>query len=168
LPLIGCVSSSIQAQEKKDNKVYEIKIAHTIVSTDPIGQGWEKFKQVIEQKSSGRIKVTIFPNKQLVNSDREVAEQVQYNVNQMGSVPTFTLASVADIKEYMLCDYPYLFSNDAEIYKVLDGPIGKELAEKLEQKIGVKAFGSYSLGWVKLGNTKRQGMGWRTYTHGLW
>jgi len=155
LLLMGCILNSAQAQEKKDSKVYEVKISHIASTGDAIDLGWKKFKEVIENKSSGRIKVTIFGNKQLSNSNREDAEKVQYNIVQMTSVPTYTLAFVGNIKEYMLCDFPYLFSNDAEIYKILDGPIGKELAEKLEQKIGIKAFGSYSLGWVKLANTKR-------------
>lgn len=152
---ISCAQKPAQSQEKKDNKVYEIKISHIASTGDAIDLGWKKFKEVIENKSDGRIKVTIFGNKQLSNSNREDAEKVQYNIVQMSSVPTYTLAFVANIREYQLCDFPYLFLNDAEIYKILDGPIGIELAEKLEQKIGIKALGSYSLGWVKIANTKR-------------
>jgi len=136
-------------------KVYEVKISHIAESEDAINLGWEKFKEIIESKSNGRIKVKIFGNKILSNSNREDAEKVQNNIVQMTSVPTYTLGAIAGIKKYSICDFPYLFLNDDEIYKVFDGPIGKELGNTLLNKIGVKPYGAYSLGWLKLANNIR-------------
>jgi tripartite ATP-independent transporter DctP family solute receptor len=142
--------------EKADNeKVYEVKMCHLTSTGDPIHLGFMKFKELVEAKSQGRIKVTIFPNKQISNSDREQAEKVQQNIIQMTSTPTFTLAGLAGIDQYQIIDYPYLFKNDEDIYKVMDGPIGEELAKKLLDKTGIRAYKTYSLGWVKIGTTKK-------------
>jgi tripartite ATP-independent transporter DctP family solute receptor len=157
LVVSGCGQKKTAGDTGKvtDDKVYEIKISHIASNTDPIHMGWEKFKEVIEEKSGGRIKVTIFGNKQLSNSNREDAEKVQNNIVQMSSVPTYTLAALAGIDQYKLCDYPYLFANDEEIYKIMDGEIGQELSQKLIEKAGIKAYGAYSLGWVKISSNKQ-------------
>lgn len=137
-----------------DGKVYDMKISHVATTTDPIHQGWSFLKETLESKSEGRIKVTIFPNKQLSNSNNEDAEKVQQNIVQMSSVPTSSLAAIGDIKEYKVFDYPYLFETNEELYKVIDSEIGDDLSKKLIEKTGIKAVGAYSLGWCGISTNK--------------
>jgi len=156
LVISGCTKKDAGNGEKAaDTKIYEVKISHLASLTDPIQKGFEKFKEIIEAKSNGRFKVTIYGNKQISGSDRENAEKVQNNIVQMGSVPTFTLAALGGINQYKVFDYPYLFKNDDDIYKVMDGPIGTELSQKLIEKTGIKGYGAYSLGWVKVASNKQ-------------
>jgi len=137
-----------------DGKVYELKISHIATTVDPIHLGWAYLKETLEKESNGRIKVTIFPNKQLSNSNNEDAEKVQNNIVQMSSVPTSSLAAIGDIKEYKVFDYPFLFENDEELYKVIDSDVGDMLSNKLIEKTGIKAYGGYSLGWCKISTNK--------------
>lgn len=153
LLMVGCGGQKPAANDT--GKVYEVKISHLASATDQINLGFMKFKELVEAKSKGKIKVTIFHSKQISNSDRENAEKVQQNIVQMGSVPTFTLAALAAINEYQVFDYPFLFKNDAEIYKVMDGPVGADLGKMLMQKTGIKSYGTYSLGWVKITSNKK-------------
>lgn len=136
-------------------KVYEMNICYLSPDTDPIGMGWIKMKEVLEKKSEGRIKVSLFPNKLVSNSDRESAEKVQAGIVQMVSVPTASVAALANIKEYKVFDYAYLFDNNEEVFKVIDGPIGKELAAVVEKKAGVKPVGAYILGWCVVSSNKK-------------
>ncbi len=137
------------------DKVYDLRISHLASTIDPIHLGFEFFKKTIEEKSNGRIKVTIFPNKQISNSDNENAEKVQANIVQMGSVPTSSMAAIGKINEYKVFDYAYLFDNDEELYKVIDSEIGEELSQMLVKKTGIKTFGGYNLGWCVISNNKR-------------
>ena len=134
--------------------VVELKISHISTEVDPIHMGWSFLKKNIEEKSGGAIKVTIFPNKILSNSNNEDVEKVQQNIVQMTSVPTSSLAAIGNIKEYKAFDYAYLFDNNDEAYKVIDGPVGKELSAVLEQKVGIKALGGYNLGWLVVSSNK--------------
>src|SRR6056297_2300623 len=150
LVLVGGLSGCSQPSEEPSSgesdessgETYEIRISHIASNTDPIHLGWEKFKETIEDKSDGRITVTILGNKQISNSNDEDAEKVQSNTVQMSSVPTYTLAALGSIDKYKLCDYPYLFKNDEEIYKIMDGEIGSELSQELIDKTGLKAYGA--------------------------
>ena len=135
-------------------KTYDLRITHLTTTIDPIHQGFEFFKKTIEEKSNGRIKVTIYPNKQLSNSDNENAEKVQQNIVQMSSAPTSSLAAIGKINEYKVFDYAYLFDNNEELYKVIDSEIGEELSQMLEKKTGIKAFGGYNLGWCVISTNK--------------
>ena len=136
------------------DKVYDLRICYLASTIDPIHMGFDFFKQTIEQKTNGRIKVTLFPNKQISNSDNENAEKVQANIVQMSSAPTSSLAAIAKINEYKVFDYAYLFDNDEELYKVIDSEIGEELSQMLMKKTGIKAFGGYNLGWCVISNNK--------------
>lgn len=134
--------------------VVELKISHIATEVDPIHMGWSFLKKTLEEKSGGKIKVSIFPNKVLSNSNNEDVEKVQQNIVQMTSVPTSSLAAIGNIKEYKAFDYAYLLANNEETYKVIDGPIGQELSAVLEKKVGVKALGGYNLGWLVVSSNK--------------
>ncbi|WP_312094032.1 TRAP transporter substrate-binding protein [Aminipila sp.] len=150
--LAGCGSGGSKADGQE---VYEISITHLASESDPIHQGWLLLKDTLEEKSDGRFKVTIYPNKQISNSDNENAEKVQQGICQVSSVPTSSLASLGSIKEYQIFDYPYLFESNEELYTVLDSDLAKTWSAKLNDATGVTAFGGYNLGWCKIGSNKK-------------
>lgn len=131
-------------------ETFELKVSHIASETDPIHQGWLLLKETLEEKSGGRITVTVFGNKQLSSSNNEDAEKVQQNIVQATSVPTSSLAALGNIKEYQVFDYPYLFESEEDLYKVLDSDRFKELSAQLAEVTGVKAYGGYNLGWVQI------------------
>lgn len=152
--LVGCGSNS-SASKTDGQEVYEISITHLASESDPINQGWLLLKDTLEKKSDGRFKVTIYPNKQISNSDNENAEKVQQGICQITSVPTSSLASLGSIKEYQIFDYPYLFESNEDLYTVLDSDLAKSWSDKLNAATGVKAFGGYNLGWCKIASNKK-------------
>ncbi len=137
--------------------VIEMKISHIASESDPIHMGWAYLKEQLEERSEGRIQVTIYSNKALSNSNNEDAEKVQQNIVQMTSVPTSSLAAIGNIQEYQVFDYPYLFATNEEFYKVLDSDLAKGWSDRLTEAAGVKALGGYSLGWLSVGSTKALG-----------
>ncbi len=151
----GCGDSQEGGNDGDDaGTVYELKVSHIASESDPIHQGWSLLKETLEEKSDGRITVTIFGNKQLSNSNNEDAEKVQQNIVQATSVPTSSLAALGNIKEYQVFDYPYLFETEEELYKVLDSDAFADLSEQLAQITGVKAYGGYNLGWVQISTNR--------------
>jgi len=149
---VGCGGSETEGEP--EGQVYELKVSHIASESDPIHMGWLLLKETLEEKSEGRITVTVFGNKQLSNSNNEDAEKVQQNIVQATSVPTSSLASLGNIKEYQVFDYPYIFEDEEDLYKVLDSERFGELSQQLADVTGVKAYGGYNLGWVQISTNK--------------
>lgn len=149
----GTTPSAVPSAATSDESVYRMSIAH-LDPSGPIYEGWEYMKQILEEKSDGRIQVTIYPNKQISNSDTENAEKVQQNIVQMSSVPTSALTSLASIDGYKVLEYPYLFGDNDELNKVLDSELMQELSDELNGKTGIKAYGGFNIGWLRVSNKK--------------
>lgn len=57
-------------------ETYELQIANQLNESDLINVGWNYLKEILEERTDGQIKVTIFPNKALSNSVNEDLEKV--------------------------------------------------------------------------------------------
>jgi len=125
------------------NEIITIKVGHGIPEDTAMHQAWVKFKEIIEEKSEGKIKVAIYPNQQL-GGDRELTEAVQ-----MGNV-TMTAPSSAPLanfcKEFYVLDYPFLFEDRETVYRVLDGEAGSSLLELLSSA-GIKGLAFWENGF---------------------
>ena len=111
----------------------------------------EKFKELIEQRSGGNIKVQIFHSKSLGN-ETEILQQVQMNTVQMAIVtggPFDTFDPIARV-----VNYPFLFKDNEQADKILDGPLGAEILKSLETS-GFKGLCFSENGFRNLTNNKR-------------
>src|SRR5215467_7115997 len=59
-----------------------IKFSHVVAPDTPKGKAAEKFKQLAEERTQGRVKVEIYPNSQLYK-DKEELEALQLGSVQM-------------------------------------------------------------------------------------
>jgi len=110
----------------------------------------EKFKELIEQRSNGNIKIQIFHSASLGN-ETEILQQVQMNSIQMAIVtggPFDTFDPMARV-----INYPFLFKDYEQVDKILDGPLGAELLKSLEGS-GFKGLGFSENGFRNLTNNK--------------
>src|SRR6195952_1748664 len=109
-----------------------IKFSHVVATDTPKGQAAERFKQLAEKATNGRVKIEVYPNSQLYK-DKEELEALQLGAVQM-LAPSLAKFGPLGVKEFEAFDLPYLFPNKAALYKVTEGPIGKDLLKKLESK----------------------------------
>ncbi len=116
----------------------------------PIVMGMEKFAEVVSQKSGGKITVKLFPGSQL-GGDVQVLSSVQGGTIDLTSMNSGILQG--QVKEFAVVDFPFLFSDAKEADAVLDGPIGKALADKLPPK-GLINLAYWDLGFRNLTNNK--------------
>ncbi len=111
----------------------------------------EKFKELIEQRSNGDVKVQIFHSASLGN-ETEILQQVQMNSIQMAIVtggPFDTFDPMARV-----VNYPFLFKDYEQVDQILDGPLGAELLKSLEGS-GFKGLCFSENGFRNLTNNKR-------------
>jgi tripartite ATP-independent transporter DctP family solute receptor len=128
-----------------------IKFANQNVAGHPIVQGMEKFKEIVEKNSSGKIKVNIFAGGSL-GSDQANVSAIQGGTLEMAAMNSGIFAS--QVKDFGVFDFPFMFANGKEADAVVDGPFGKKMHAKLEEK-GLVGLGYYELGFRNLTNGKR-------------
>lgn len=151
------VSNSDTSEVSKESDVnmddvqeIEVIFSHNQPTASPEHAGAEKFKEVCEELSDGKVKVTIYPSGQM-GSLREQVEGVQIGTINMSLQPSAVISPfVEDIK---VCDLPYVWPKEREIiYEVLDNEMGRELLDRLESG-GFHGLG-YWFGGYKLLTTK--------------
>ena len=110
-----------------------IKFSHVVAKDTPKGKAAERFKELAETATKGRVKIELYPNSTLYK-DKEELEALQLGAVQM-LAPSLAKFGPLGIKEFELFDLPYIFPDKAALDRVTDGPIGHELLKKLEPKV---------------------------------
>lgn len=137
LILAGLVLFSGLAAGPAFAKSITIRLAHPMAPGNNVTLGYEKFKELVEKKSNGAVKIQLFPNCML-GSDRVTMEAVQRGTLEMASSSSPNMASFSPL--FMVFDLPYITSptKQANLYKALDeGALGTYLSTACE-KIGLK------------------------------
>jgi TRAP-type C4-dicarboxylate transport system substrate-binding protein len=98
--------------------------------------GATKFAELVDAKTQGSVKIRLFPNSTIGN-DRDMAEGLQ-----MGSVDFALIAGVLGNFEpsLQIMEMPYLFSNEEHLRKVIDGPVGEVLLDKLLKSSSIRGL----------------------------
>src|SRR4051794_11321955 len=119
-----------------------IKFSHVVTPDTPKGKGAEKFKELAEKFTNGRVKVEIYPNSQLYK-DKEEVEALQLGAVQM-LAPSLAKFGPLGAKEFEVFDIPYILPDKAALRRVT-GALGKKLFTKLEPK-GIKGLAYWDNG----------------------
>jgi tripartite ATP-independent transporter DctP family solute receptor len=128
-----------------------IKFANQNAVGRPIVQGMEKFKEIVEKQSGGKIKVNVFPGGAL-GSDQANVSAIQGGALEMAAMNSGIFAS--QVKDFAVFDFPFMFASGKEADVVVDGAFGKKMHAKLEEK-GLVGLGYYELGFRHMSNSKR-------------
>ena len=109
-----------------------IKFSHVVAPNTPKGKGAEKFKELAEKYTNGKVKVEVYPNSTLYK-DKEELEALQLGAVQM-LAPSNSKFGPMGVKEFEVFDLPFLLPNTAALRKVTEGPIGQKMLKLLEPK----------------------------------
>ncbi|HEX5958179.1 MAG TPA: TRAP transporter substrate-binding protein [Hyphomicrobiaceae bacterium] len=119
--------------------------------TDPYAVAGRAFKEELERRSGGRMEVRLFPNRQ-IGDERPMLDGMRLGTVDAGVI---TNAVVAQIEPaFQLNDLPFLYADEAQAQRVLDGPVGRKLGAKLESK-GIKVLGYTEGGFRNMINNIR-------------
>ena len=117
----------------------------------PKGQAAERFKQLAEKLTKGRVRVEVYPNSQLYK-DREEIEALQSGAVQM-LAPSLAKFGPMGAREFELFDLPYLFPDQEVLHRVMDGEVGKKLFAKLDTK-GVTGLAYWDNGFKQMSSNR--------------
>src|SRR5450756_2011198 len=106
-----------------------IKFSHVVAEDTPKGKGALKFKELVEARTKGRVKVEVYPNSQLFKDGEEMQMLQLGNVQMLA--PSVSKFGPLGVREFEVFDLPYIFKDTAAFRAVTDGPVGADLFRKL-------------------------------------
>jgi TRAP-type transport system periplasmic protein len=129
----------------------KLTLGHNAAIGNPKHEGSVKFAELVKQKSGGRIEVQVAPAAQLGDDVPILTSlrtgSVDFSANSQGAISSV-------VPEYAAFGMPFLFPNLPAAWKVLDGPVGQELAKASEAK-GLLVLGYWDNGIRHISNSKR-------------
>ena len=128
-----------------------LQLGTTVNEQDSFQVAAEKFAELVEEKTDGEYKIEIFPNGTL-GGESDMLDSMSMNMLDMGII---TAGPFVNFSEMMgVLDMPFLFANNEEAYKILDGEIGRELLDTLEDA-GLKGLAYAERGFRNITNSVR-------------
>ncbi|PPA75388.1 ABC transporter substrate-binding protein [Achromobacter spanius] len=142
------LTATVAAQEVKART---LKFAFSLAADHPLGQGAQKFADLVAEKSGGKMRVSIYANA-VLGGDPQNLSAVRGGTLDFTSMATGLLAGID--KRFMVFDLPFLFNDAREAYAVSDGPVGKRLLDGLADH-GLVGLGIWDLGFRNMTNSRR-------------
>ena len=127
---------------KKSAGVRVLKLAHGLDTNHPVHKAIVFMAEKVAEKSAGRLRIDIYPSEQL-GTERECIEQLQIGALDMTKTSSSPLESF--IPQVKVLGLPYLFRDSEHYWRVLLGPVGKELLAAGEN-VGLKGLCFYDAG----------------------
>ena len=104
-----------------------IKFSHVVATNTPKGLAAEKFKELAEKYTDGKVKVEIYPNSQLYK-DKEELEALQLGAVQM-LAPSNAKFGPIGVKEFEVFDLPYILPDLEDTAQSYRGAARRKAAE---------------------------------------
>src|SRR3954463_13506167 len=109
-----------------------LKFSHVVAPDTPKGKGAEKFKELGEKYTNGKVKIEVYHNSSLYK-DKEELEALQLGAVQM-LAPSNSKFGPIGVKEFEVYDLPFILPDKKAVRRVNDGKLGKRLLTLLEPK----------------------------------
>jgi len=142
---------SVGPASAADNPIV-LKFSHVVASDTPKGKAADKFKELAEKYTDGKVKVEVYPNSTLYK-DKEELEALQLGAVQM-LAPSNSKFGPIGIKEFEVFDLPYILPDLNALRKVTDGPLGSKLLQRLDSK-GMTGLAYWDNGFKQMSANKK-------------
>jgi tripartite ATP-independent transporter DctP family solute receptor len=128
-----------------------LKLAHTLPASDTHHLAALRFAEDVKTRTNGQIVIQVYPAGALGN-DPSILQNLRIGALDIGFTgnPFFT----SFIPKLNVLDLPYLFTGFDHAYKVIDGPVGRQLLAELEQN-QLKGIAFWEIGFRNITNSKR-------------
>ena len=143
--LAAALPVAAQAQAMK------LTLGHGAAPGNPRHEAAVKFADLVKAKSGGRLEVQVAHSAQL-GDDAAMVTALRTGALDMSANSQGAVSAV--VPEYAAYGMPFMFSSPAQAFKLLDGPLGQELAQKSADK-GMVVLGYWDNGIRHMTNSKR-------------
>ncbi len=120
----------VSGEPVADEPQLSFKLAENQPADNPISKGMQMFADLVKERTGGSVAIEVYLDAQLGN-ENETIDQIQAGTLDFARINTSALAVTAD--SVGVFTLPYMFTSTEHKYKVLDGPVGQNIAAGLEQ-----------------------------------
>ncbi len=143
--IFPCFGGTANAQ------ITQVRLAHYLDEKHPIHEGAKQFAAKVEERTKGKVKITLYPANAL-GSPPETVEQVKLGtldmcINTQGQFENYVRACAT-------AQIPFVFDDYAHAHRTLDGPAMQWLAPQFE-KAGMIVLANWEWGFRNLTNNKK-------------
>ena len=143
--------SGAQAADFSDMDPVTLRLAHVVNEQDGFHIAAEKFEELVEDRTEGKVDIELYPNATL-GDERTLLEGMQIGTVDMGVITNGPVANF--LEEMAVFELPFLFPSPEAAYEVLDGPVGQELLDRLSE-VNLKGLAYAERGFRNLTNSER-------------
>jgi len=133
------------------DKQLNFKLCHSVATDHPYHLGALRFAELVARRTDDKVKIEVYPSAQL-GGERDTVEGLQLGTVDL--VVTSTGPVGGFVPGMFVVDLPFLFESREHAYKVLDGPIGKDLLSAFTDK-GIKGLAFWENGFRNITNSVR-------------
>ncbi len=137
------------AQRGGDGGARILKLGHGLPTDHPVHEAMVMMAERVGELSDGRLQIQLYPAG-MIGSEAECLKQVQNGQLDLSKTSTAVLES--SVPEITAIGLPYVFRDSDHFWKVLNGPVGRELAEHLP---GMRGLVYYDAGKRSFYTTKK-------------
>jgi tripartite ATP-independent transporter DctP family solute receptor len=141
--LIIAITAFCLAAGSLPAQAIRLRLAEIHPQDHPTAKGDREFARLVKERSAGRIDITVYTDAEL-GQERAVLEQVQFGGIDIARVSLSAMSAFDPVLDAL--QMPYLYRDDAHLWKVLKGDIGRELLA------GLETSGFVGLGWFEAGS----------------
>jgi tripartite ATP-independent transporter DctP family solute receptor len=141
--LAAVSASPLQSLFAQQKMVWKASDVHPLGY--PTVEAIQRMGKKLEAATNGRISIQMYPSMQL-GGEKEMIEQAQVGALQIARISVGAMGPVVD--ELNVFNLPFIFRDEAHMRKVIDGPIGQELLDKITANPNTRLV---ALGWMDAG-----------------
>lgn len=150
LLVLALAGEALFAQANK-NKPVELVYTMTAVPTDAHAGAMKVFKETVERVSGGNIKVKTYDSASLFKQEQEVSAVRSGQADITATAAPWLTDGSPWISMFTA---GYIFKSYDHMTKVLNGPIGKAMFERVAKEQGIRPLGAQYLGTRQLNMVK--------------
>ena len=143
---IAVISISLTCSQgcdrKKKEEIFTFKAGHLANTDHTWHKALEYFKDIIYERSDGKIVIEIYPNEQL-GKELELIRSIKTGIADM-TITGGSLQNWTDIVAFT--DMPFIFRDSVHMKKLADGPIGKEMENRILEETGIRILTYFQRG----------------------
>ena len=137
---------------------HTIRFTTVAPPTAPLYKGMEKFAEVADTLSGGKIDVKLFHSGQLANQKTSILGIMKGTIEMTIDASPSWFADLASYPEIGVLEVAYLYKDLDHMYRVLTGPVGQKYWDTLAEKSGLRVLDIWYLGTRELNFTEKVGV----------
>jgi tripartite ATP-independent transporter DctP family solute receptor len=131
--LAGAALVAVLAGCTRPDETRVLRMGHSLDPSHPVHAAMEQMAAEVQARSEGRLQIKIYPSS-LLGSEREMIELLQLGAIDL--IKTSTSPLEGFVPGMAVFGIPYVFRDAAHYWKVLDGPVGRQMLDLgLDQRL---------------------------------